>query len=186
MTTTYTLHVAGLTRELPLCPIDENTQIAAFIIFGDVELTQACARELIARAPEHDILITAESKGIPLAYEMARQMGVNRYLIARKGSKLYMKNVFSSDVQSISTTGIQRLCIDQSDAEDMRGKRVLIVDDVISRGGSIRGVEKLVNDAGGHVVGRMTILAEGDAKKRDDITFLAALPVFDGQGEPLA
>ena len=185
MSTTYTLHVAGLTRELPLCPIGDGMQIAAFIIFGDVELTQACARDLIARAPEHDILITAESKGIPLAYEMARQMCVNRYLIARKGSKLYMKNVFSSDVQSISTSGVQKLCIDQSDADDMRGKRVLIVDDVISMGGSMRAVEKLVNDAGGQVVGRMTILAEGVAAKRDDIVYLAPLPVFDAQGNPL-
>ncbi|MFR5853317.1 MAG: phosphoribosyltransferase family protein [Lachnospiraceae bacterium] len=159
----YTMNVAGLKRDLPLCRVNDELYIGAFVIFGDVELTVACARELLKIAPEHDILITAESKGIPLVYEMARQHGENRYLIARKAAKLYMKNVFSTEVTSITTENRQMLCIDQDDADFMRGKRVLIVDDVISTGESLKAVEKLVKQAGGNVVGKMAILAEGAA-----------------------
>nr|PZM88788.1 MAG: adenine phosphoribosyltransferase [[Clostridium] cellulosi] len=175
---TYTLNVAGLKRELPICPVDDKLDIAAFIMFGDVELTVNCARELIKLAPEHDVIITAEAKGIPLAYEMARQLGVNRYLIARKSPKLYMKNPISVEVKSITTAKIQRLYIDKDDADYMRGKRVLIVDDVISTGESLSAVETLVKQSGGEIVGRMAVLAEGDAKDRDDIIYLAPLPLF--------
>ena len=179
---TYPLHVAGLTRELTLCPVNENLYIAGFVIFGDVELTEACARELLKKAPEYDILITAEAKGIPLAYEMARQAGTNRYLIARKVPKLYMKNVFTVKVNSITTAKEQTLCIDQEDADFMRGRRVLIVDDVISTGESLRAVEELVKQAGGNIVGKMAILAEGDATERDDIIYLEKLPLFNPDG----
>lgn len=182
---TYELKVAGLTRSLPLCPLNDSLAIAAFVIFGDVELTTACARDLLKIAPEHDILITAESKGIPLVYEMARQHKENRYLVARKGPKLYMGNVFSVDVQSITTSKLQVLCIDQADADYIRGRRVLIVDDVISTGESLKAVEKLVVDAGGVVVGKMAVLAEGDAKNREDILFLEALPMFTKDGQPI-
>ncbi|CDZ23697.1 phosphoribosyltransferase [[Clostridium] cellulosi] len=175
---TYTLNVAGLKRELPICPVDDKLDIAAFIMFGDVELTVNCARELIKLAPEHDVIITAEAKGIPLAYEMARQLGVNRYLIARKSPKLYMKNPISVEVKSITTAKIQRLYIDKDDADYMKGKRVLIVDDVISTGESLSAVETLVKQSGGEIVGRMAVLAEGDAKDRDDIIYLAPLPLF--------
>ena len=182
MSMTYPLHVAGLTRELTLCPVNENLYIAGFVIFGDVELTEACARELLKKAPEYDILITAEAKGIPLAYEMARQAGPNRYLIARKVPKLYMKNVFTVKVNSITTAKEQTLCIDQEDADFMRGRRVLIVDDVISTGESLRAVEELVKQAGGNIVGKMAILAEGDATERDDIIYLEKLPLFNPDG----
>ncbi|HEX2937614.1 MAG TPA: phosphoribosyltransferase family protein [Ruminiclostridium sp.] len=175
---TYTLNVAGLKRELPVCPVDDKLDIAAFIMFGDVELTVSCARELIKLAPEHDVIITAEAKGIPLAYEMARQLGVNRYLIARKGPKLYMKNPISVEVKSITTAKVQRLYIDKDDADYMKGKRVLIVDDVISTGESLSAIETLVEQAGGNIVGRMAVLAEGDAKDRKDITYLEPLPLF--------
>jgi len=175
---TYTLNVAGLKRELPICPVDDKLDIAAFIMFGDVELTVNCARELIKLAPEHDVIITAEAKGIPLAYEMARQLGVNRYLIARKSPKLYMKNPISVEVKSITTAKIQRLYIDKDDADYMKGKRVLIVDDVISTGESLSAVETLVKQSGGEIVGRMAVLAEGDAKDRNDIIYLAPLPLF--------
>jgi Adenine/guanine phosphoribosyltransferases and related PRPP-binding proteins len=175
---TYALHVAGLTRELPICSVDEKLDIAAFIMFGDVELTVSCARELVNLAPEHDVIITAEAKGIPLAYEMARQLGVNRYLIARKGPKVYMKNPISVEVKSITTEKLQRLYIDKDDAEYMKDKRVLIVDDVISTGESLSAIETLVERAGGNIVGRMSVLAEGDAQKRPDITYLAPLPLF--------
>ena len=182
MSMTYPLKVAGLTRELTLCPVNENLYIAGFVIFGDVELTVACARELLKKAPEYDILITAEAKGIPLAYEMARQAGTNRYLIARKVPKLYMKNVFTVKVNSITTAKEQTLCIDQKDADFMRGRRVLIVDDVISTGESLRAVEELVRQAGGNIVGKMAILAEGDATLRDDIIYLEKLPLFNPDG----
>ena len=178
----FKMHVAGLERDLLVCPLNENLSIAAFIMFGDVELTICCARELLKIAPEHDILITAESKGIPLVYEMARQNKENKYLIARKAAKLYMRDVFSTEVNSITTAKTQVLCIDGEDAALMRGKRVIIVDDVISTGESLKAVEKLVRKAGGQVVGRMAILAEGDAKDRDDIIYLEKLPLFNADG----
>lgn len=174
----YTLHIAGLTRELPICKVIDDLYIAAFVIFGDCELTCACASELLKIAPPHDIVITAEAKGIPLVHEMARQDGTNKYLIARKAPKLYMKDIFSVEVQSITTAKKQNLYIDGKDAAAMRGKRVIIVDDVISTGESIRAVEKLVKESGGEVVSRMAILAEGDAKYRDDILYLEHLPIF--------
>ncbi|MBR6185524.1 MAG: adenine phosphoribosyltransferase [Clostridia bacterium] len=182
MSLTYRMKVAGLERDLPLCRVNDELYIGAFVIFGDVELTVASARELLKRAPEYDVLITAESKGIPLGYEMARQAGTNRYLIARKSPKLYMKNVFSVKVRSITTAKEQMLCIDQDDADFMRGKRVLIVDDVISTGESLRAVEELVTQAGGNIVGRMAILAEGDATERGDIIYLEKLPLFNPDG----
>lgn len=185
MSKTYKLHVAGLERDLPLCPLNENLYIGAFIIFGDVELTCACARELLKIAPEHDIMITSESKGIPLLYEMARQAGENKYIVARKMQKLYMEDVFSCEVNSITTAKKQTLYLDGKDAEMMRGKRVLIIDDVISTGESLRAIEELVKHAGGNIVGKMAILAEGDAKDRDDIKYLEVLPLFDAEGNEI-
>ena len=182
---TYRIQVAGLERDLPLCPISDNLKIGAFVIFGDTELTCACARHLAAKAPAHDVLITAESKGIPLIHEMARQTGEKRYVLARKSVKLYMKDVRRVDVTSITTANPQTLYVDGADAEYMKGKRVLIVDDVISTGESLAALEKLVAEAGGIVAGRMAILAEGDAQKRDDIIYLEKLPLFDHSGNPI-
>lgn len=178
----YDITVAGVQRRLPLCRVSDELYIAAFVIFGDVEMTVASARELIKIAPEHDIMITAESKGIPLLYEMARQQGENNYLIARKAPKLYMKNPVSTEVTSITTAKKQMLYIDNEDIEKMKGKRVLIIDDVISTGESLRAVEKLVKQSGGIVAGKMAILAEGDAKYRDDIQYLEYLPLFNADG----
>ena len=175
---TYKLKVAGLERDLPICPVNEHLDIAAFVIFGDVELTVACAKELIEKMPPHDVVITAESKGIPLIHEIARQSGVNRYVLARKAPKLYMKDVFTVEVDSITTVNKQILCIDGKDVEAMRGKRVVIVDDVISTGESLKALETLVEKAGGEIVAKMAILAEGDAIERDDIITLAPLPLF--------
>lgn len=181
----YELQVAGLTRRLPICRVNDDLYIGAFVIFGDPELTIACASQMIKAAPDYDILITAESKGIPLVYEMARQHKDKKYLVARKAEKLYMKDTFSVEVKSITTAATQTLFIDGEDAQAMKGKKVLIVDDVISTGQSLRAVEKLVIEAGGTVAGRMAILAEGDAKYRDDIQYLAYLPLFDRNGEPI-
>ncbi len=181
----YRLKVAGLERELPLCPIGDNLNIGAFVLFGDVELTETCARELCKRAPEHDVMITAESKGIPLIHAMCRIAGENRYVLARKSVKLYMRDVVKCEVQSITTSARQTLYIDGADAGYMRGKRVLIVDDVISTGGSLHALEELVRQSGGIIAGKMAILAEGDAIDRKDIIVLGKLPLFDGQGKEL-
>lgn len=181
----YRLKVAGIERDLPLCPIGENLNIAAFILFGDVELTERCAQELYERAPLHDVMITAESKGIPLIHAMCRLSGKNRYILARKSVKLYMRDVVKCEVQSITTSAKQTLYINGEDAEYMKGKRVLIVDDVISTGGSLHALESLVEQSGGEIVGKMAILAEGDAIERKDITCLGKLPLFDGAGNEL-
>lgn len=185
MKKTYTMEIAGLTRDLPLCKINDDLYIGAFVMFGDVEITTAAARELLKRAPEHDIMITAESKGIPLLFEMARQAGENNYIVARKGPKLYMQNIHTTYVNSITTENRQMLCLGENDMLAMKGKRVLIVDDVISTGESLLAIEKLVADVGGIVAGRMAVLAEGDAASRNDITYLAPLPLFDADGEPI-
>ena len=181
----YRLNVAGLERDLPLCPIGENLYIGAFILFGDVELTEKCAQALYEKAPEHDVMITAESKGIPLVHAMCAASGKNRYVLARKSVKLYMKDVVACETQSITTSAKQTLYIDGDDAIYMKGKRVLIVDDVISTGGSLESLENLVRLAGGEIVGKMTILAEGEAAQRDDIIYLEKLPLFDGNGNPI-
>lgn len=181
----YRMHVAGLERDLPLCPISDQLNIGAFVIFGDVELTCACASELLKRAPEYDYLITAESKGIPLAHEMARQHGDDTYFLARKSVKLYMRDVISAEVQSITTAAKQTLYLDGHLAAKMKGKRILIVDDVISTGESLRAIEALVEKAGGQICGRIAILAEGDAQAREDIIYLEKLPLFDREGRPL-
>ena len=179
MENTYKLQVAGLERELPLCEIDKEKKvnIAAFIIFGDVELTVASAKALLEKAPEFDIIVTPEAKSIPLAYEMARQSGKS-YVVARKSTKLYMKNPISVAVRSITTDREQRLYLGEDECSQIRGKRVLVVDDVISTGESLLAVEKLVQETGGEIVGSAAILAEGDAAKRTDILFLAPLPLF--------
>ena len=181
----YRINIAGLHRDLPLCPISDELNIAAFVMFGDVELTEHCARELNKLAPEHDVMITAESKGIPLICDMCRLSGKNRYVLARKSVKLYMKDVRKCETQSITTTNVQTLYIDGDDADYMKGKRVLIVDDVISTGGSLASLENLVLQSGGTIVGKMAVLAEGDAIDRKDITYLAPLPLFDKEGKAI-
>ena len=182
MKKTYSVKIAGLERELPLCKVNDDLNIAAVIVFGDVEITVASARELLRKAPEYDVMITAEAKSIPLIHEMARQAGDNYYIVARKGPKVYMQDVITTQVDSITTEHVQTLCIGKAEADAMRGKRVLVVDDVISTGESLRALETLINRVGGNIVGRMAVLAEGDAAERDDIIFLERLPLFDGEG----
>lgn len=179
------MNIAGVERSLPLCKLNDELYIGAFVMFGDVELTKAAAAELLKKAPEYDIMITAESKGIPLLYEMARQSGQNNYIVARKGPKLYMKNVQTVEVNSITTEKKQSLCLGEIERKAMEGKRVLIVDDVISTGESLMALEALVNAVGGNIVGKMAVLAEGDAIDRDDIIYLEPLPLFDKEGNPI-
>lgn len=179
---TYEMDIAGLKRDLPLCKVSDSLYIGAFVMFGDVELTVHCAAELLKRAPEYDYIIAPEAKAIPLLYEMARQSAADKYFLARKGPKAYMSGVFEVEVKSITTAAVQKLVIDTADAEQIRGKRLLIVDDVISTGESLRAMEELVTRAGGIIAGKMAVLAEGDAQERDDIITLAPLPLFNPDG----
>lgn len=173
----YHMTIAGLERDLPLCPLNEKLYIAGFVMFSDVELTKAVATELLKKVPEFDVILTAESKGIPLAYEMARQSGKN-YIVARKGIKLYMVNPHEVNVQSITTARAQKLYLDDFDVARIKGKKVLIVDDVISTGESLASMEKLLDYAQGIVAAKCAVLAEGDAANRKDIVFLEKLPLF--------
>ena len=177
MANTYKMTIAGLERELPICPVSDKLDIAAFIMFSDVEVTVAAAAELLKKCPDFDIILTAESKGIPLAYEMARQSGKN-YVVARKSVKLYMTDPVEVEVKSITTANVQKLCLAAEKAEMLRGRKVLIVDDVISTGESLKALEKLTQASGGDIAAEAAVLAEGDAADRDDIIFLEKLPLF--------
>lgn len=171
------INIAGLQRKLPICPINENLSIAAFIVFGDVELTEKATAELLAKMEEFDVIITPEAKSIPIAYEMSKQSG-KKYIVARKYPKLYMTNILKVAVKSITTDKEQVLYLDGDEAEFIRGKRVAIVDDVISTGESLRAVEELVKEAGGIVTNRTAVLAEGDAADRKDIVYLEKIPLI--------
>ena len=179
---TYEMDICGLKRALPICKVTDDLYIGAFVMFGDVELTVHCAAELLKRAPEYDYLLAPEAKSIPLLYEMARQSGAEKYFVARKGAKAYMSDVFEVSVRSITTMHVQKLVLDKADAEMIKGKRILILDDVISTGESLRATEELVNQAGGIIAGKMAVLAEGEAYDRDDIIVLGKLPLFNADG----
>ena len=180
----YPIDIAGLHRELPICKVTDDLYIGAFICFGDAELTVACARDMLAMLAQgsYDYLFTAEAKSIPLIHEMARQSGAKKYFIARKGPKAYMPDPIHVEDKSITTAGVQKLYLGRDDADLIRGKRIVLMDDVISTGGSLHAMEELVKMAGGTVVGRIAVLAEGDAAERKDIQFLAPLPVFNADG----
>lgn len=182
----YHITVAGCERDLPICPINDQLKIAGFVMFGDPELTTACAQALLEKAPEYDYLISAEAKGIPLVHEMARLAGNQKYFLARKAPKLYMTGVLDVQVRSITTAADQHLYLDTADAAIMRGKKILIVDDVVSTGESLRALEQLVREAGGEICGEMTVLAEGNAKDRPDLIYLGTIPLFDGNNKPIA
>ena len=179
----YSMNIAGLDRELPLCRLNDELYIGAFVIFGDAPLTVACAKALLEKAPAYDYLLTAEAKGIPLIHEMARQHGDKKYFLARKAPKLYMTGVLEVKVHSITTAKEQKLYLDTADAVLMKGKKILLIDDVISTGESLHALEELVRETGGEICGKMCILAEGEAQTREDITYLEKLPLFNARGE---
>lgn len=178
----HPIKVAGLERQLPICRVNDSLYIAGFVVFGDQELTVAVAKAMLEKAPEYDYLITAEAKGIPLIHEMARQHGDKKYMLARKVPKLYMTGVFDCAVKSITTEKEQHLYLDTADAELMKGKRILVIDDVVSTGESLRALEILVEQAGGIICGKMCAIAEGEAAERDDLIFLETIPLFNPDG----
>ena len=182
---TYDIDICGMKRALPVCPLSDTLAIGAFVMFGDVELTVHSAAELLKRLPPCDYLIAPEAKAIPLIYEMSRQSGIP-YLLARKRPKAYMSGVFEVTVRSITTEGEQTLVIDTADAQAMKGARIVIIDDVISTGESLHAMEELVSRAGGNIVAKAAVVAEGDAASRKDITVLASMPLFHPDGTPLA
>ena len=175
---TYTLHVAGLTRELPIIKLSYDLSIASFVILGDTEIVRKTAPIIAKKLPEVDFIVTAEAKGIPLAYEISRVLNLNEYVVARKSVKAYMEEPIEVEVNSITTTNSQKLYLNNQDAKKIKGKRIALVDDVISTGQSLKALERLVEKAGGKVLAKAAILAEGDAKDRKDIVFLEALPTF--------
>ena len=175
---TYTLHVAGLTRELPIIKLSYDLSIASFVILGDTEIVRKTAPIIAKKLPEVDLIVTAEAKGIPLAYEISKVLNLNEYIVARKSVKAYMEESIEVEVNSITTTNSQKLYLNNRDAKKIKGKRIALVDDVISTGQSLKALERLVEKAGGKVVAKAAILAEGDAKDRKDIIFLEALPTF--------
>ncbi len=177
MDKTFKMTIAGCERDLPICKVNDNLSIAAFILFGDVEMTKKAAAALLDKCPDFDIILTAEAKGIPLCYEMAAQ-SAKPYLVARKAMKLYLTDPLKVNVKSITTENEQSLYLSGKDAKSMKGKRILIVDDVISTGESLIALEKIVEAGNGEIVGRAAVLAEGDATERDDIIFLGELPLF--------
>ena len=180
----YKMKIAGLERNLSMFKVAENLQIAAFIMLGDVEITVSSAKALLEKAPEFDVILTAECKSIPMVYEMARQSGKD-YVVARKGLKVYMENVITAEVNSITTAHPQTLHIDESARKILQGKRVIIVDDVISTGDSLRCLEILAEKSDANLVGKMAVLAEGEAADREDIIFLEKLPLFDKDGNEI-
>lgn len=175
---TYTLHVAGLTRELPIIKLSYDLSIASFVILGDTEIVRKTAPMIAKKLPEVDFIITAEAKGIPLAYEISKILNLNEYIVARKSVKAYMEEPIEVEVNSITTTNSQKLYLNNQDANKIKGKKVALIDDVISTGQSLKALERLVEKAGANVVAKAAILAEGDAKDRKDIIFLEALPTF--------
>ena len=178
----YTIDIAGMKRDLKLFPVNDDLQIAAFVLFGDVEITEHSAARLLELAPDFDLIVTAEAKSIPLIHEMARQSKAKKYFIARKGPKNYMPDPIHVEDKSITTNGVQKLYLGRDDAELIKGKRILLMDDVISTGGSLAAMEHLVEMAGGTVAGRIAVLAEGDAANRPDIKYLEPLPLFNADG----
>ena len=180
----YTIDIAGLKRDLKLFPVSDDTMIAALILFGDVELTEHCAKKLLERAPDFDIILTAEAKSIPLAYEMARQAGMNDYVIARKVQKVYMGDTVQAQLQSITTKGAQKLYLGRDDFKKLTHKKVLVVDDVVSTGDSLNALRMLADTSNANIVGAMAVLGEGDSQQREDIITLGDLPLFDADGNP--
>lgn len=178
MDKTYHIEVAGVSRELPIMQVVADLSIASFVILGDCEIVVKSAPLIVEKLPEVDVLVTAEAKGIPLVHEIARLLGHEHYIVVRKSVKPYMGDPLVDEVESITTQKKQSLVLDGHDADAIKGKRIAIIDDVISTGESISAVERLIERAEGNIVAKAAILAEGDAADREDIIYLERLPLF--------
>ncbi|GAW99327.1 phosphoribosyltransferase family protein [Secundilactobacillus mixtipabuli] len=180
MPKTYRLQLGSLVRHLPVMTLPNGVTIASFVLLGDAELTHWAAEQLLKKLNhlDFDYFVTVESKGIPLAQEITWLSGRKRYFVLRKGVKDYMVSPLTAPVTAITTSADQQLVLDGTDAAKLKGKSVVIVDDVISSGGSLQAAEKLLQQADAQVVNRLAVLAEGDAQKRQDIMTLGTLPLF--------
>ena len=174
----YCLKVAGLKRELPFVDINEELAFASFVVISDTELVSFAGKLLAEKIGECDAIVTAEAKGIALSYEISRQLGHKSFIVARKSEKSYMKDTIETSVKSITTVTKQHLYLDGSDIEKIRGRKVCLIDDVVSTGQSLAALEELVIKAGADVVQKACILAEGEAADRNDIIYLEKLPLF--------
>ena len=179
----YRITVGNQTRDLPLNPISDDTAIASFVLLGDDAMSKTAAELLIQRLPKKfDYVVTVESKGIILAHDISLITNHPRSFVIRKSVKSYMENPLPTTVDSITTKGQQQLVLDGADAAELKGKSVVLVDDVVSTGGSLKSAEKLLNLAGCQIIAKAAILAEGAAAERDDVIFLGKLPLFNLDG----
>ena len=174
----YELNVAGLKRYLPFVDINDELAYASFVVISDTELIEKCAPLLVEKIGDCDAIVTAEAKGIALAYKISEILGLKEFIVARKSEKTYMKDVVEVEVQSITTAKKQVLLLDGADCKKIEGKNVCVIDDVVSTGESLHALEELVMAANAKVVKKACILAEGDAANRDDLIFLERLPLF--------
>ena len=171
--------IKGYLAQLPILPLPSGINIAFFNLHGNSEMTEHCGKELAKLVADCDVLITAESKGLQLTHVMARELGHKLYAVARKSKKLYMQDGYEVEIKSSITTGqVQKMYISRHDAELIKGKKVGIIDDVVSTGASLEGLEALVNVCGGIIHKKAFVLAEGDAARRDDIVYLAEIPLL--------
>lgn len=174
----YTVDINGFKTDLPVLPLPSGISICFFNLHGNVDLTEHCGKELAKLLDGCDVVLTAESKGLQLSHVIARELGQKFYAVCRKSKKLYMQDGIEATVQSITTGGEQTLYLSKHDADLLKGKKVAIVDDVVSTGGSLLGLEKIVSLAGGEIYKKAFVLAEGEAADRDDIVYLAKIPII--------
>lgn len=174
----YTIDINGFKTDLPIMPLPSGINICFFNLHGNQTLTEHCGKELAKKLEGCDIVLTAESKGLQLAHVVARELNQQYYAVCRKSKKLYMQDGIQTSVKSITTGEIQTLYLSKHDKDLLCGKKVAIVDDVVSTGGSLEGLEKIVELAGGTVFKKAFVLAEGAAKDRQDIIYLASIPII--------
>lgn len=179
MSEKYSLDIAGYKTELPILPLPNGLKICFFNLHGDVELTEHCGKELSKFLTDADIILTAESKGLQLSHVIAKELGHKYYTVCRKSKKLYMQDGLEAKVKSITTGNEQTLYLSKHDADLLKDKKVAIVDDVISTGGSLLGLEKIVEMAGGIIYKKAFVLAEGAAADRKDVIYLAKIPLIN-------
>ena len=175
----YTVDIRGFEANLPILPLPSGINIAFFNLHGDNELTEHSAKELAKELTDCEVIVTAESKGLQLAHCVSRELNQRYYAVARKSKKLYMQDGIEVTIESSITTGKeQKLYLSKHDTDLLKGKKVAIVDDVVSTGASLAGLEALVEKAGGIIHKKAFVLAEGEAADRKDVIYLATIPIL--------